>query len=96
MNADAELDAAVLRQTGVALGQAMLHLDRATQGVDHAAVRLEMRPWCTAMVGSMRSLRSALSRANVRSSSAPASRETPEAENHWLIAGSRGLSSMAC
>src|SRR5271157_5855458 len=37
-------------------------------------VRLTTRPWCTAMVGSMRSLRSALSRASVRSSSAPASR----------------------
>jgi ABC-type branched-subunit amino acid transport system ATPase component len=37
-------------------------------------VRFTMRPLCTAMVGSIRSLRSARSRANVRSSSMPASR----------------------
>ena len=37
-------------------------------------VRLTTRPWRVAIVGSMRSLRSALSRARVPSSSAPASR----------------------
>jgi TolB-like protein len=37
MNADPELDAAVGRQAGVALGQAILHLDGAANGVDHAA-----------------------------------------------------------
>ena len=37
MNADAELDAALGRQAGVALDQAVLHLDRAAHGVDHAA-----------------------------------------------------------
>ena len=37
-------------------------------------VRFTTRPLCTAMVGSIRSLRSARSRASVRSSSAPASR----------------------
>ncbi len=37
MNADAEFDAALGRQAGVALDQAVLHLDRAAHGVDHAA-----------------------------------------------------------
>ena len=38
-------------------------------------VRLTTRPWWTAMVGSIRSLRSDRSRARIRSSSAPVSRE---------------------
>ena len=37
MNADAELDAALGRQAGVALDEAVLHLDRAAHSVDHAA-----------------------------------------------------------
>ena len=37
MNADAELDAALRRQAGVALDQAVLHLDGAAHRVDHAA-----------------------------------------------------------
>ena len=37
MNADAELDAPILRHAGVALDQAVLDLDRAADGVDHAA-----------------------------------------------------------
>ena len=37
MNADAEFDPALARQTGVALGHAVLNLDRALHGVDHAA-----------------------------------------------------------
>ena len=37
MNADAELDAALGRQAGVALDEAVLHLDRAAHRVDHAA-----------------------------------------------------------
>ena len=37
MNADAELDAAVGRQAGVALDHAVLHLDCAAHRVDHAA-----------------------------------------------------------
>src|SRR5277367_119075 len=37
MNADAEVDAALLRQAGVALDHAVLHLDRAADGVHHAA-----------------------------------------------------------
>ena len=37
MNADAELDAALGRQAGVALDQAVLHFDRAAHRVDHAA-----------------------------------------------------------
>ena len=37
MNADAELDAALGRQAGVALGHAVLHFDGAAHGVDHAA-----------------------------------------------------------
>ena len=39
MNADAEFDAALLRQAGVALDHAVLHLDGATHRVDHAAVK---------------------------------------------------------
>ena len=37
MNADAELDAALGRKAGVALDHAVLHLDGAAHGVDHAA-----------------------------------------------------------
>ena len=37
MDADAELDAALGRHAGVAFGQAVLHLDGAAHGVDHAA-----------------------------------------------------------
>ena len=37
MDADAELDAALGRQAGVALDQAVLHFDRAAHRVDHAA-----------------------------------------------------------
>ena len=37
MNADAEFDAALRRQAGVALDHAVLHLDGAAHGVDHAA-----------------------------------------------------------
>ena len=37
VNADAELDAALGRQAGVALDHAVLHFDRAAHGVDHAA-----------------------------------------------------------
>ena len=37
MNANAKLDAALGRQAGVALDHAILHLDGAAHGVDHAA-----------------------------------------------------------
>ena len=37
MNADTEVDAAVGRQTDVALDHAILHFDRAARSVDHAA-----------------------------------------------------------
>ena len=37
MNADAEIDAPVLRHAGVALDHRVLYFDRAAQGVDHAA-----------------------------------------------------------
>ena len=37
MNSDAELDAALGRQAGIALDQALLHFDRAAHGIDHAA-----------------------------------------------------------
>ncbi len=43
MNADAELDAALGRQSGVALDEAVLHLDRAAHRVDHAA-KLDQAP----------------------------------------------------
>ena len=71
-------------QAGIALDQAALHLQwRNAHGVHDALrnsimlpspVRLTMRPWWSVMVGSIRSLRSALRRASVRSSSTPASR----------------------
>ena len=52
VDANAEDDASVLRQAGVALDHGVLHFDRAAHGVDHAAefdeapspVRLTMRP----------------------------------------------------
>ena len=52
MDADAELDAAVRRKTRVALDHAVLHLDGAAHGVNHATnsmmlpspVRFTMRP----------------------------------------------------
>ena len=83
--ADAEFDAPLGGQARVALDHSVLHLDGAAHGVDHAAeldqrpspVRFTTRPLCTEIVGSMRSLLSALSRASVRSSSAPASRLKP-------------------
>src|ERR1700733_2481016 len=37
MDADAELDATIVRHAGVALDHAVLHLDRASHRVDHAA-----------------------------------------------------------
>ena len=37
MNADTELDAPLGRQAGVTLDHTVLHLDRASHGVDHAA-----------------------------------------------------------
>jgi hypothetical protein len=37
MDADAELDPALGRKAGVALDHAVLHLDGAAHGVDHAA-----------------------------------------------------------
>jgi hypothetical protein len=58
----------------------VLHFECAAHRVDDvwnsmtlpSPVRLTMRPWCTEIVGSIRSLRSARSRAKVRSSSARA------------------------
>jgi len=37
MNADAKFDAAVLRQSRIALDHAVLHFDRAAYGIDDAA-----------------------------------------------------------
>src|ERR1700733_2319224 len=37
MDADAELDATIVRHAGVALDHAVLHLDRTSHRVDHAA-----------------------------------------------------------
>jgi hypothetical protein len=67
---------------GIALDHGVLHFDGAANRIDDAAefddrpspVRLTMRPLCTAIVGSIKSLRSALSRARIRSSSAAARR----------------------
>ncbi len=73
MNADAKFDALVLSNTRVALDHGVLHFSGAAHRVNHAAelemlpspVRLTIRPWWTAIVGSIRSLRSALSRARI-------------------------------
>ena len=47
MNADAELDAPFGRHAGVALDQAVLDLDGAAHGVDHAAeLDQRCRPRC--------------------------------------------------
>jgi hypothetical protein len=43
MNADAELDAALGRQTGIALDKPALHFDRAAHRIDHAA-KLDENP----------------------------------------------------
>ena len=67
------------RHAGVALDQAVLHFDRAAHSVDHAAEldddavagALDDAAVMRGDGGSMRSLRSARSRASVRSSSAP-------------------------
>ena len=83
MDADAEFDTSVLWRTSVALGHAVLDFDRAAHGVYDvmdsmmlpSPVRLTMRPWWTATVDLIRSLRGVLGRARILSSSAPASRE---------------------
>src|ERR1700722_7929165 len=97
MNAEAELDASLRRQSGVALDHAVLHLDGAAHSVDDAAksmmlpspVRLTMRPWWAAMAGSIRSLRRPRRRARVRSSSAPASRLEPTTSTTKIAASFR-------
>jgi hypothetical protein len=74
--------ALVRRDTRVAFDHVDLDFDRAAHCVDDAAElgdepvagALDDAPMCTCDVGSMRSLRGALSRASVRSSSMPASR----------------------
>ena len=85
MDADTELDAPFGRQPGIALDHAVLHLDGAADGVDDATKLDEAAIACAlhdapVMHGDRRvdqSLRSARSRASVRSSSAPASRLYP-------------------
>ena len=82
MNADAELDAALGRQAGVALGHAVLHLDGAAHGVDHAAEldenavagALDDAPVMRGDGGIDQVAPEPRSRDSVRSSSAPASR----------------------
>jgi hypothetical protein len=82
VDANAELDAALGRQTGVALHHAALHFDGAAHGVNDAA-ELDDGPVARALndsammnrndgIGEM--LRRVLERARMRSSSAPASR----------------------
>jgi hypothetical protein len=83
MDADPKFDALVGRDLGVALDHRPLDFNGAVHCVDDTpeldncaiAGALDDRPWCTAMVGSIRSLRSDRSRARIRSSSAPVSRE---------------------
>ena len=81
--ADAKFVVLVGRDARIAFDHGVLHFERAAHGVDHApelddravaGSRFTMRLRCTEMMGSMRSLRSALKRARMRSSSAPASR----------------------
>ena len=75
MDADAEFNALVGRDLGVALGHRPLDFTLRNSTIAPSPVRLTTRPWWTAIVGSIRSLRSLRSRARIRSSSAPASRE---------------------
>jgi hypothetical protein len=83
IDADAQFDAIVRRDTRVALGHRLLHLDRAAHRIDDAgkfgqqAVAGTMRPWCLAIFGSTNSRRSALRPLSVPSSSALISREYP-------------------
>jgi hypothetical protein len=82
MNADPKVDPMLRRDAGVADRHAVLHpIAQRTASTTlrnstmlPSPVRLTMRPRWTEIVGSMRSLRKARSRASVRSSSAPASR----------------------
>ena len=82
MNADPEHDALILGHADVALDHRVLHFDGAAHGFDDAAEldqspvtsALEDASVLTAIVGSMRSVRNALSRASMRSSSALAIR----------------------
>ena len=82
MNADPELDALIRRDARVAfdhgdrtsIAQRTASTTLRNSAISPSPVRLTRRPLCTEIVGSIRSLRSARSRARVRSSSAPASR----------------------
>jgi hypothetical protein len=96
VDADAKLNALVGRDLGVALDHCPLDFDGAVNRVDDAAelddasvTRLTTRPWCTAMVGSIRSLRRVRRRARIRSSSAPASREYPTTSDTKIAASLR-------
>jgi len=81
MDANPELDAAPRRKPGIAFNHAVLHLNGAANGIDdapklneNAVTRaLDHTSVVRAVLGSIRSLRSARSLASVRSSSAPAS-----------------------
>ena len=76
MNANPKLDALLGRHRhAVALDHRCLDFDRAAYSADHAAmnsmiepspVRLTTWPWCTEMIGSIRSLRSVRSQRQVR------------------------------
>jgi hypothetical protein len=57
--------------------------------VEESPVRFTTRPLFTVMVGSIRSLRSARSRANIRSSSAPARRLYPTTSDTKIAASFR-------
>src|SRR5207248_440131 len=78
VDADAQLDAAVGRDTGVVLGDRLLHFDRAAHRIDDAgkfhqqvvAGGLDDAARCSAIFGSTSSRRSALRRLSVPYSSA--------------------------
>jgi hypothetical protein len=82
MDTDSKLDATFGWKAGIALDHAVLHLDGAAHGVNHAAElndgsiagALDHPAIVNGDYGSIRSLRSARSRASMRSSSAPAIR----------------------
>ena len=99
MNADPELDAALRRQAGVALGHAVLRFDRAAHGVDDApkldeaavAGAFHHAPMVRVDGGIDEIAAKPRSRDSVRSSSAPASRLWPTTSATRIAAVAAGL-----
>ena len=97
MDANAKLDATLGRKASIALDHAVLHFDGAATAsttlrnstIAPSPVRFTTRPLWTAIIGSIRSLRSARSRANIRSSSEPASLLYPTTSDTKIAASFR-------